>query len=154
MIDLAEQNRKSENVEFVLYDGLQFPVLLRPFDLVLSVGVLQTMRGESLKKAVSQLAQYLQHGGQMLLIEQASDNPGVERPRLQEYLEAFEVAGLTCLWHYPIRNGRWWLLYLIRYGVIPKGWFSQIAKWELKKSRKRKGRVSYYMDFLFLTKKG
>ena len=50
MIDLAEQNRTSENVEFMLYDGVHFPVLPSPVDLVLSVGVLQTMRGESLKR--------------------------------------------------------------------------------------------------------
>jgi SAM-dependent methyltransferase len=38
MIDLAELNRASENVEFRLYDGAHFPVFPDPFDLILSVG--------------------------------------------------------------------------------------------------------------------
>ena len=60
----------------------------------------------------------------MVLIEQVSDNPKVGRPRVQEYLDAFEEARLDCLRHYPIRRGRWWLLYFIRYGMIPRVLFS------------------------------
>ncbi len=64
----------------------------------------------------------------MVLIEQASDNPEVERPEAGEYQKAFEEATLECLRSYPIRNGRWWLLYLIRYGIIPRAFFREIAK--------------------------
>lgn len=153
MIQTAEQNRSSENVEFVLYDGIHFPVFSDPVDLVLSVGVLQILRGDFLKRAVSQLALYLKPGGRMVLIEQASDNPEVERPRVQEYLEALGEAELSCLRYYPIRKGRWWLLYLIRYGVIPKQWFSRIARLELNRRKEEKGPVRYYKDFLFLLRK-
>ena len=37
MIDLAEKNRVAENVEFMVYDGVRFPVVPYPFDLILSV---------------------------------------------------------------------------------------------------------------------
>ena len=153
MIQLAEQNRTSKNVEFVLYDGTHFPVLPSPVDLVISVGVLQIMRGESLKRTVTQLAQYLQPGGKMVLIEQVSDNPRADRPAAIEYLQAFKESQLECLHYYPIRRGRRGLLYLVRYGLIPRGWFSQMARGELKKSRRTRGRIPYYMDFLFATKK-
>ncbi len=153
MIDLAEQNRTSENVEWMLYDGIHFPALSCPVDLVLSVGVLQIMRGDALKKTVSHLVQYLKPGGRMVLIEQVSDNPKVGRPRLQDYLGAFEAAGMTCLRHYPIRKGRWWLLYLIRYGFVPERWFPQIADHELKRRRQEKGSIRFYKDFLFLLEK-
>ncbi|OGP92645.1 MAG: hypothetical protein A2156_04630 [Deltaproteobacteria bacterium RBG_16_48_10] len=153
MIQLAAQHRTSENVEFVLYDGVHFPVLPSPFDLVFSVGVLQIMRGESLKRTVSHLAQYLRRGGKMVLIEQASDNPKVGRPRVQEYLDAFVEARLACLRHYPIRRGRSGLLYLIRYGWIPKTWLGSIARRELRTMREEKGAIGYYRDFLFLLEK-
>jgi len=153
MLDLAEQNRTSENVEWMLYDGIHFPALSYSFDLVLSVGVLQIMRGVSLLETVFKLAQYLRPGGEMALIEQVSDHPGMNRPRLREYLEAFEGAKLTCLQHYPIRKGRRGLLYFIRYGMIPRSFFRGIARREMACLRSARGSISYYQDYLFILKK-
>jgi SAM-dependent methyltransferase len=153
MIDLAEKNRTAENVEFMIYDGIHFPVFPSLFDLILSVGVLQIMKGELLKNTLSGLAQCLKKDGKLYLIEQASDNPKVGRPQIEEYLRAFKESKLECFQHYPIRNGRWWLLYLIRYGMIPKGWFHRIAVWEIKKNRKKEDNISYYKDYLFLLKR-
>jgi SAM-dependent methyltransferase len=153
MIDLAEKNRTVENVEFILYDGVHFPVLPYEVDLILSVGVLQYMEGEILKRTVSELARYLKSGGRFYLIEQASDNPRRNRPRVEEYLETFNASRLECLQYYPIRKGRWWLLYLIRYGMIPKKWFPQVAFRELERERKIGKKISYYKDFLFLVRR-
>ena len=152
MIDLAKQNRSAENVEFMLYDGNHFPDMPYPFDLILSVGVLQIMEGENLTKVVSALSRYLNPGGRFLMIEQVSDNPAIKRPSMNEYLRALEASGLDCLRHDPIRRGRWWLLYLIRYGLIPESCLSRIALWEMKK-RKGEKSIPYYCDGLFLAKK-
>ncbi len=153
MIDLAEINRTAPNVEFMLYDGTHFPNLPYLFDLILSVGVLQIMRGEVLKKAVSELTKYLKSGGRFCVIEQVSDNAKVDRPKVQEYIEAFKASRLECLHYYSIRKGRWWLLYFIRYGLIPKKWFSRIAAWEMREGREFKNEISYYRDFLFVLRK-
>jgi len=150
---LAERNRTADNVEFILYDGVHIPVFPSKVDLILSVGVLQYMGGDTLKRTVYELVRYLKSGGRFYLIEQASDNLRVGRPSVKEYLKAFEESKLECLRYYPIRNGRWWLLYLIRYGLIAKKWFRQIAVWELKKNKQREGNISYYKDYLFLIKK-
>jgi len=150
MIQLAEKNRTSANVEFMLYDGVHFPAFSYTFDLVLSVGVLQLMKGEILRKTVSELAQYLRIGGKFYLVEQVSDNPRVSRPRVEDYLQAFKDSKLECLLYYPIRNGRWWLLYLIRYGIIPKKFFPAIARKEILRRRGDKQIISYYQDYLFL----
>jgi SAM-dependent methyltransferase len=154
MIELAENNRTASNVEFILYDGSHFPDLPCLFDLILSVGVLQIMKGEWLKRTLYHLGEYLEKGGRVYLIEQVSDNPKVDRPCLKEYLEAFASSKLECLQYHPIRNGRWCMLYLIRYGMIPKGWFGQMAHYELEKRRREKGLVRYYKDFLFVLRKG
>ncbi len=153
MIDLAEENRSAENVEFKVYDGIHFPAFSFPFNLVLSVGVLQIFRGKLLESTVLNLGKYLMPGGRLCAIEQASDNSKVERPRVDEYLQAFKESGLECLQNYPIRSGRWWMLYLIRYGIVPQNWLRQIALWELMKTRNSKKRISYYRDFLFVMKK-
>jgi SAM-dependent methyltransferase len=153
MIELAKENRKSENIEFRLYDGIHFPLFPYSFDLVLSVGVLQYMENDALKNTVSVLAKNLDNGGKFYLIEQASDNLKISRPTVEDYLRTFKALHLRCSQHYPIRNGRWWLLYLIRYGVIPKSWFCQIAQYELEKRRREKGFIRSYKDFLFLLRK-
>jgi SAM-dependent methyltransferase len=153
MIDLAEKNRTVDNVEFMLYDEAHFPVFPYPFDLILSVWVLQYMEMERLKRTLSSLAQYFKKDGMFYLIEQVSNNPKVGRPKVEEYLQAFKESKLECLQYYPIRNGRWWMLYLIRYGVIPKRWFHRIAFWELIKNRKTEKNIPYYKDYLFLIKR-
>jgi len=153
MLDLAEKNRTADNVEFAVYDGLHFPVFRYPFDLILSVGVLQTMKGELLKNTLFSLAQYLRKDGRLYFIEQVSDSPKENRPTLEEYLDAIGSSGIECLQHFPIRNGRWWVLYLIRYGLIPHKWFSHIASWEIDKSRKREDKITYYRDYLFFLKR-
>ena len=153
MIDMAERNRTSKNVEFMLYDGVHFPVFQYSFDLVLSVGVLQLIREELLKSTLSSLARCLRKDGMGYLIEQVSDNPKVDRPKVEEYLQAFKESKLECLRYYPIRDGRWWLLYLIRYGVVPRGLFFMIAKREILLRQRERKATSYYQDYLFVLRK-
>jgi hypothetical protein len=153
MIELAEKYRTAQNVEFMVYDGVHFPVFSYPFDVILSVGVLQIMKGELLESTLSSLTRYLKKDGRVYFIEQVSDSPKVDRPSLKEYLDAFGSMKMECLQYYPIRKGRWWLLYLIRYGLILKGWFHRIAVWEINKNRKKRDKISYYEDYLFLLKR-
>jgi SAM-dependent methyltransferase len=153
MIDLAGRYRTAKNVEFMLYDGVHFPVFSYPFDLILSAGVLQIMKGELLKSTLSSLAQCVKKDGRFYFIEQVSDSPKGDRRSLKGYLDAFDSSEMDCLQHYPIRKGRWWLLYLIRYGLVPHQWFSHIASWELNKNRKREDKISYYKDYLFQLKR-
>ncbi len=154
MIEVAERNRTAESVEFNVYDGVHFPSFSYSFDLILSVGVLQYMGGEVLKRTVAELARYLRRDGKGCFIEQASDNPKIERPQVEEYLQAFKESKLECLGYYPIRNGHWWVLYLIRYGMIPERWFHRIACYELEKRRREKGFIHFYKDIFFLLRKG
>ena len=153
MIDLAERNRTARNVEFVLYDGVHFPVFPYPFDLILSVGVLQIMKGELLKSTLSSLAQCLEKDGRLYIIEHVSDSPKAGRRSLKGYLDAFDSSRMECLQYYPIRSGRWWMLYLIRYGLVPRKWFPPIARWEIRKNRKKDPYIPHYKDYLFLLRK-
>jgi SAM-dependent methyltransferase len=153
MIALAEKHRSAENVEFVVYDGVHFPTFPCLFDLILSVGVLQVSRGEGLKETVLRLARCLKEGGRFYLIEQASDDPRVNRPSVGEYLNAIQKSDLECLQHYPIRNGRWWMLYLIRYGLIPRKYFPRVALRELSRREAGEKIPSSYKDCLFVAEK-
>jgi SAM-dependent methyltransferase len=153
MIEVAERHRQAKNVRFLLYDGIHFPSLPEPVDLVLSVGVLQVLQGDPLRRTIRELSGSLKAGGRFLLIEQVSDRPAMGRPRLEEYLHAFREANLECTDYHPVRKGRWWLLYLVRYGLVPRSWFPSLAAWELKVRKIRRGKISYFEDYLFLTLK-
>jgi SAM-dependent methyltransferase len=153
MIRLAEANRTSSNVEFLLYDGIHFPAIHEPFDLVLSVGVLQELRGEALRRILLDLAGPLGPGGRLCLIEQVSDRPCVDRPAVGEYLEAIRETGLEPVRNYSIRSGRGILLYLIRYGVVPLSLLPALARREIRSTRERRGAVHYYRDHLFLVRR-
>jgi len=150
MIKLAEEYRTAQNVEFTVYDGVHFPIFPDPFDVILSVGVLQMMKGELLKSTLSSLAQYLKKDGRCYFIEQVSDSPRGNRPQAEDYLQAFTKSKLECLQYYPIREGRWWLLYLIRYGIIPRRFFPATARKEILRRRGGRQIISYYQDYLFL----
>jgi SAM-dependent methyltransferase len=150
MIELAERHRKADNVEFMVYDGVHFPLLPHPVDLILSVGVLLTMEREVLKTSMSALSRYVKKEGRFYLIEHASDNPKTGRPSVETYLHSFREANLECLRHYPIRNGRGWLLYLIRYGFIPERFFLPIARREIQQCRNERKKIPHYRDYLFV----
>jgi SAM-dependent methyltransferase len=154
MVDLAEKNRTAANVEFMLYDGIHFPVFSYPFDVILCVGVLQYMEIESLKRVVCELSLQLKLNGRFYAIEQASDDPNVERPSVKQYLKTFGASDLRCLKDYPIRDGRWWLLYTIRYGIIPRKIFPVIARKEILCRRAKNKIISHYQDHLFVLQKG
>lgn len=153
MIDLAEKHRQAQNVEFLLYDGIHFPTLPAPVDLILSVGVVQVLQGDPLRKTIRELSDCLKPEGSFFLIEQVSNRAKMSRPGLEEYLHAFKESNLECTDYYPIRKGRSWYLYLIRYGFVPRSWFPSLAAWELRKRRDRSGKISYYEDYLFLTRR-
>lgn len=153
MIELAERHRTAQNTEFVLYDGVHFPAFQEPFDAILSVGVLQTMRGEVLTQMVSRLDRYLRPDGRGYFIEQATDNRSIDRPPVKEYMTAFERSGLECLHAYPVRKGRSGHLYLIRYGLLPRRFFPAIARCEIGRCRKGRKRTRYFQDYLFVLRK-
>ncbi len=54
----------------------------------------------------------------------------------------------------PLRASRWWVVYLIRYGLIPRSWFERIAEWELNRMCRRSGVPRWqYWNVLFVFKK-
>lgn len=68
-------------------------------------------------------------------------------------LNTFQEEGFQLQKRIPIRAGRWWLLYLIRYGLIPRRWFDWIAEYELRSRAKtvRNPRWRYFnVMYLFI----
>ncbi|QNH11640.1 hypothetical protein HEP75_01061 [Xanthomonas sp. SI] len=92
-------------------------------------------------------------GGQLAVIDNLKVGDG---RYLQEpwFDETFARNGLRRVLKLPIRNSRWPVVYLIRYGLIPTHWLAAIAEWELKRMAKKRmpSRLSYY-NYLFIYEK-
>jgi hypothetical protein len=65
--------------------------------------------------------------------------------------ETFDREGFKLVKRVPIRAGRWWMLYLIRYGFVSISWLPRIADYELRLRSVTSGRDRWrYTNVLFL----
>lgn len=67
-------------------------------------------------------------------------------------INLIENEGFRLVKRIPIRAARWWMIYIIRFGLIPEKWFRRIASYELEKmakSRQRPKRQYYNVIFIF-----
>ena len=80
------------------------------------------------------IRQYLTKDGKLIVVDNIRDNHQdfFTHDALVEFVES---EGFKLEQRIPIRAARWWLIYLIRYGLIPKKWFDKISDYELEKQR-------------------
>ncbi|MCZ6602176.1 MAG: class I SAM-dependent methyltransferase [Planctomycetota bacterium] len=141
--------------EFVLYDGQSLPFADETFQAVVAVGVLQDIPGDdAYVSLLREAGRCIERGGRLYLLDQVSDAEGRPWRTAGQVTEACAVAGLVLERCRPVRKGRWWLLYLIRYGLVPAALLEKVARWELRLREREPSRISYYMDYLFELKKG
>lgn len=154
MLEITKKNVSKENVSFILYDGLTLPFEEEKFDAIVSVGVLQDIYDKTnFEELIDSFSKCLKPERRVYLIEQVSKNRRSVRKTPEDFLTAFERHGFECVCHYPIRAGRWLILYLIRYGFIPKSLLPPIARFELFIRKINLGPNLYYKDYLFEFKK-
>lgn len=140
---------KYPNIKFVLFNGLNLPIKDMKVDLVITVWVLQYVTDTViLQKIISEIKRCLKLGGRVLSIEQVSEKRW--QRNYQEYVRIFEANNFKPLATYPIKSGHSLILYLILLGIIPKSWFSTLAKMEIWL---RRNNLLYpgwgYEDYLF-----
>ncbi len=72
----------------------------------------------------------------------------------EKILSMMAAQGLSLVRHQPIRAGRWWLLYAIRYGLVPNFLFSRIAEYEVRvRAEQKQWSRSSYRNELFIFQK-
>ncbi len=136
MLDMAKDESRCPNAGFALFDGLRLPVKDETVDLAVSVNVLQYVTDDSeLMNVVSEVRRSLRLGGRFLCIEQVTENRKRWQRNVQTYLDTFEQNKLKKLADYPIRKGRFLLLYPIYMGLIPKVFLGAVARLEMASRR-------------------
>jgi len=142
-----------ENIEFKIGALPDLPVAENSAGLIMLNNVLRPLKLLNNFDAVKGLSRYLKYNGNLIVIENIyhkNDNYVDEK----NIIETFKKEDLILTKKEIIRLGRWWLLYLIRYGFIPINWFDAIAKYERKKILKMSRPPFYcYVNTLYVFKK-
>ena len=112
------------------------PVDPQSVGLLLVQNVLRSLRMIGRLDVVPGIGRFLAPDARVLVVENIrSGHP--------EYLpealitEVMQAEGLELIKRVPLRAARWWVIYLIRYGIIPTTSFSRIAEWELDRMASR-----------------
>ncbi|MDS4032263.1 MAG: methyltransferase domain-containing protein [Candidatus Contendobacter sp.] len=126
------------------------PIEPATISLLLVQNVLRALKMMNRLELVNGVGRYLAEGARVVLVE----NLRVGHPAyLPEALiiEMMQQEGLRLVQRVPLRAARWWMIYLIRYGLIPESLYERIAEWELDRMAKRKDSPSWqYWNVLFV----
>ncbi|MFQ6031361.1 MAG: class I SAM-dependent methyltransferase [Candidatus Zixiibacteriota bacterium] len=154
MLSLAKKECKNLNIGLVLYDGLNLPVKKKRVDLLVSVNVLQYITDDGeLEKVLKEIKRCLKPDGELICIEQVTENKKRWQRDFKTYLNFFRQNDFEKIADYPIRKGHFLWLYPIYLGLVPKSFLKAIAKFEMFLRRIFWHSVWDYQDHLFRMKK-
>lgn len=131
----------------------ELPFADEAFDLVCLFNVARALHLMKIAEVCQSAARIVKPGGRLVIIDNLRKHDIRYLPETW-FDETFARDGLQPVLKVPIRASRWPVIYLIRYGLIPRRWFDAIARWELRRmARKtRVPRFSYY-NYLFIYEK-
>lgn len=115
------------------------------FSTIFLLNVIRPLHLQGIKDVCRGIARILEPGGQLAIIDNIRQTD--ERYFEEDWLiEHFTSQGLSLKRRVPIRASRWFMIYLIRYGLVPRILWDNIAEWELRRMAARKAapRFSYY----------
>ncbi len=147
---LAYARQQNPGIPFVQARLPELPVA--PCGLILLQNVLRVLLLTDNLDALNNLHRYLAPDGLLVIVENIRGRSDYfQREKL---LALMNEKGYILQRETPIRFGRWWLLYLIRYGFVPENWLPRIAVYELKRARQWRGFLPpwQYLNFLFVFK--
>jgi len=115
------------------------------FDTIFLLNVIRALHLMGIKDACRGIGRLLSRGGRLAII----DNLRVADSRYFDegwLIEHFNSQGLSLKRRVPIRASRWFMIYLIRYGLVPRRVWDSIAWWELKRMANKQSppRFSYH----------
>lgn len=99
------------------------------------------------------VSRYLCRGGHLVVVDNLwPGNPHfIPETRL---VSIFEHQGLALERRVPLRAARWWMTYLIRYGLVPRCALPTVAEYELARREKAQAQSRWqYFNVLFLFRK-
>lgn len=129
------------------------PVEPAAISLLLIQNVLRPLKMMNRLDLLGGFGRYLAGDAQVVLVENLRAGHPDYLPEAL-IIEIMQKEGLSLVKRVPLRAARWWMIYLIRYGLIPKSLHGKIAEWELDRMAKRQGLPRWqYWNVLFVFQK-
>ena len=154
MLLLAKVECSCSHSGFVLFDGLNLPIKEGKADTIVSINVLQYITDDhELRKVLSEVKRSLKSGGRFICIEQVTKNHKRWQRDYRTYLRFFKQHDFGKIADYPIRKGHFLWLYPIYLGLVPRMFFSTIAKMEMFLRKILWHSVWDYQDHLYVMKR-
>jgi SAM-dependent methyltransferase len=160
MLRLASATQAELRGRIMLFDGSRLPLRPESVDAITTGGVLLYLTSEiSFKVVCGEFRRVLKPGGLVACVEQVRrrDRHDPANCKLQRapksMIEGFHGAGLELVEWRQVRRGRFPLIYLIRYGLLPRRWFGGIARLESTLWRQLPAPAMDYADALFVFRK-
>lgn len=121
--------------------------------LILLQNVLRPLRFMDSLHLVQGMGRYVKTGGWVAIVENIRPGHPQYVPE-SDILSLMQAEGLELERRVPFRAARWWVLYLIRYGLVSPRYFDRIAAYELSRMSVRTKLPSWqYCNVLYLFRK-
>lgn len=142
------------------YDGDLLPFDDNSIDVVTTTGVLlYLLTDEHLKKTCQEFYRITTEDGIVISVEQVRNKTTFQPQHWKiqrspdEIISKFRNAGFDLIEWNPIRQGRFPLIYLVRYGILRESFFRVLAEVEKRRLHKTKLPENDYVDAIFVFKK-
>lgn len=98
---------------------------------------------------VKGVGKFVGKGGSAIVVDNVRDGHRSYLPE-HELISMVENEGFRLQSRCPIRASRWWMIYAIRYGAVPRRYFDRIANYELRKMKQKVNRPRWqYYNVLY-----
>lgn len=127
---LTHASRTFPDIEFCAGALPKLPLSKESVDTIFLLSVIRVLHLMKIKEVCSDVARPLKPGGRLVII----DNVRLDDDRYidESWHEVFfNTKGLKLKARVSIRASRWPVIYMIRYGLVPRRLFERIAAWEL-----------------------
>lgn len=139
--------------QYMLGQLPDLPMEPKGANLVLMQNILRRLKLGGSLNVVQGIGQYVAEGGHIVVVDNIRDNHPDYLPE-RDIIKLIEKEQFSLVKRIPIRAARWWLIYAIRYGLVPRKYFKTIARWELSRMAGRSSRpVFQYYNVMFIFRK-
>lgn len=114
----------------------ELPFVIGEVSLLLLQNVLRVFYLMDRLDLIKGIGSYVKPGGYTVVVDNVWAGHS-SFMRESEIISLIEAEGFSHTLRIPFRAARYWLLYLIRYGVVPRRFFDRIAEYEMLRMKSR-----------------
>lgn len=150
---IQHAQERSPSIKFMVGGLPDLPFPHGTIHLVVLQNVLRSLHLMKRLDLIKGLGRFLTRDGMLFLVENIRYNNS-KYIQEEHLINLLKIEGFKLEQRIPIRSGRWWMIYLIQFGFIPRQCLDKIAEYELNKMAKNQKQPKWqYYNIVFIFKK-